>query len=90
MPWYEKFVTRIPGVQGGEPIIVGTRTPVRTIATLYHVTYPGDLDRVLAALPHLNQAQIEAGLAYYRDHRDEIDADIERQRAALSDFRTAS
>jgi uncharacterized protein (DUF433 family) len=82
MNWYDDHITRIPGVQGGEPVVVGTRTPVRTIAILYHETYAYDLAKVLASLPHLTSTQVDAALAYYRDHRAEIDALSARHREA--------
>jgi uncharacterized protein (DUF433 family) len=84
--WYESYIERVEGVQGGEPVVCGTRTPVRTIAILFHVTYPNDIDEVRRALPHQTAEQIDAALAYYRVHRDEIDADIERHEQALRDF----
>lgn len=86
MGWYDQYVTRVPGVQGGEPVLVGTRTPVRSIAVLYWRTYPKQIDEVQAALPHLTRIQLDAALAYYCDHRAEIDADIEGHRQALQEF----
>ncbi|MGH2461850.1 MAG: DUF433 domain-containing protein [Chloroflexota bacterium] len=29
---YDRSIEKVPGVQGGEPVIKGTRTPVRTVA----------------------------------------------------------
>jgi uncharacterized protein (DUF433 family) len=81
--WFEKHIERVPGVQGGEPVIVGTRTPVRTIAVLFHVTYPGDIIRVAEALPHLQREQIEAALDYYDNNRDEIDGYIAEHHRAF-------
>jgi uncharacterized protein (DUF433 family) len=83
---YECYIERVEGVQGGEPVVCGTRTPVSTIAILFHVTYPNDIDEVRRALPHLTAEQIDAALAYYQAHRDEIDADIQRHEQALRDF----
>lgn len=85
-----KFITQIPGVVGGYPIIVGTRTPVRTIVELYYEIYPGDMDEVLDALQHLSREEIEAALEYYRDYPDLVDEDIARQKAALEAFIAAS
>lgn len=90
MAWYEDYIARVPGVQGGEATVRGTRTPVRTVVVLSHHTYPGQPDEVRATLPHLTSQQIEAGLAYYRDHTAEVEADIERHCAALRRFRPAS
>lgn len=52
MGWYEALVTRIPGVQGGIPVLVGTPTPVSSVVA-YCKTYEGDRREVGAALPHL-------------------------------------
>jgi uncharacterized protein (DUF433 family) len=84
--WFDAYITRTPGVQGGEPVLAGTRTPVRTVAVLFHVTYPGDQERVARALPHLRAAQIDAALAYYDCHRNEIDQLIEENRKAFEAF----
>jgi uncharacterized protein (DUF433 family) len=87
---YDEYIARAPGVQGGEPVIKGTRTPVRTIAVLYRDTYPDDLDKVHASLPHLTADQVKAALGYYNDHRAEVDGHILRHRTALQRFRAAS
>jgi uncharacterized protein (DUF433 family) len=59
-----------PGVCGGEPIVKGTRTSVRSIATYYQSGM--SVDEVLDALPHLSPAQAHSALAYYFDHQSEI------------------
>ena len=79
----DQYIARIADVQGGEPVLCGTRTPVRTVAVLYHCAYAHDLDEVQRALPHLTAAQIHAALAFYAQHRDEIDRHIERHEHAL-------
>ena len=62
-----------PKLRGGRPIIAGTGTAVRTIASLYKLGLsPED---VAGELP-LSLAQIYAALAYYHLHQAEIDADI--------------
>jgi len=76
------IIVRVPGVQGGYPVIAGTRTPVRAIIELYRDVYPGDLDEVKASLPHLSDADIEAAFEYYREHPEIIDEDIKRHRDA--------
>ncbi len=81
--WFDKHITRVPGVQGGEPVIVGTRTPVRTISVLFHITYPGDCAEVGRSLPHLQPEQIDASLAYYGHNRAEIDGYIDEHHRAL-------
>ncbi len=87
--WYDHFIEKVPGVQGGEPIIVGTRTPVRTIIQMYQTAYPGDLTEIGHALPHLTRRQIRAALAYYRDHPVEIEAHIERHRVVQNNLQVS-
>ncbi|MGH2457289.1 MAG: DUF433 domain-containing protein, partial [Chloroflexota bacterium] len=80
--WYDRFIEEVPGVQGGEPVVRETRTPVRTIAGYFNA-YHGKFEEVQNALPHLTQEQIEAAMDYYRDHRAEIEGHVERHRQAL-------
>lgn len=41
--------------------------------------YGSSPEELALQLPHLTTGQIESALAYYRDHRPEIDADLERR-----------
>ena len=84
--WYDEYIECVPGVQGGYPIVAGTRTPVRTIVLLAHRTYQDEPERVAWSLPHLTERQIEAALAYYRDHPSTVDEDIERQEKLMHDL----
>ena len=89
MSWYDEYITRTPGVQGGEPVVAGTRTPVRSIVVLYDI-HRFDRSKVRASLPHLKLEQIDAALDYYRDHKAEIDAIIRDQRQALQELSAAT
>lgn len=74
------YITRSDQILGGEPIIRGTRTPVRAIVELWRDgTAP---EEICKHLPHLNLAQVFDALSYYSDHQDEINAHIERNRIA--------
>jgi uncharacterized protein (DUF433 family) len=84
--WYKPYIARTPGVQGGAPVLKGTRTPVRSVVSLFFRTSPDNLSEVQVALPHLSRTQIEAALAFYRAHQAEVDADLERQQRALAAF----
>jgi uncharacterized protein (DUF433 family) len=90
MAWYEPYITHIKGVQGGDAILAGTRTPVRTVVAFFESVYPGDLDGVAAALPHLTEDQIRAALAYYEAYPGEIQAEEARHRKALERLQKAS
>lgn len=65
-------------ILGGEPIIKGTRTPVRAIVELWR---GGNLpEEIPHHLPHLTLAQVFDALSYYSDHTDEISRYIEANR----------
>jgi uncharacterized protein (DUF433 family) len=72
------YVTSNDQILSGEPIIRGTRTPVRAIVEVWRMgTEP---EEIIRQLPHLTLAQVFDALSYYSDHQDEINAHIERNR----------
>ena len=77
-----ELIVRVPGIHGGEPVIRGSRVPVRSVV-IAHERYAGDLVRVSEAFSVGIQA-IEAALAYYATHRGEIDEIIEKREQAAS------
>jgi uncharacterized protein (DUF433 family) len=65
-------------ILGGEPIVKGTRTPVRAVVENWRLgVAPEEIPR---RLPHLTLAQVFDALSYYSDHQDEINGYIERNR----------
>jgi uncharacterized protein (DUF433 family) len=70
---------RDPAIVGGEPVIEGTRVPVRSLVIIYRLY--GDEARVLKAFPHVSRAAVEEALAYYEANREEIDRDIAENEA---------
>jgi uncharacterized protein (DUF433 family) len=72
------YVTRVSGIQGGRPIIKGTRVPVKAIVGYYKMGL--SVEEILEGLPQLTPAQVYEALSYYHDHPDEIERDIEESR----------
>jgi uncharacterized protein (DUF433 family) len=72
-------VERRPGVCGGIPVIRGTRFPVRSVVeyVLHHGMTP---EEMVAQWKRLTLGQVHGALAFYYDHRKEIDADMRRNR----------
>ena len=62
----------------GEPIIKGTRTPVRAIVELWRQGLSPE--EIPNHLPHLTLAEVFDALSFYSDHQAEINAHIERNR----------
>jgi len=72
------YIVRDERILSGEPIIKGTRTPVRAIVETWRMgVAPEEIPK---GLPHLTLAQVFSALSYYSDHQDEINNYIERNR----------
>ena len=68
------YITADEKILGGEPIIKGTRTPVRAIVEIWRLGIPAE--EIAKRLPHLTLAQVFAALSYYSDHQEEINDHI--------------
>jgi uncharacterized protein (DUF433 family) len=75
-----EHIVRTPDTCGGKPRIAGTRIQVKDVA-LMHERMGQTPAEIVADFPHLTLADVHAALAYYHDHRDEIDAEINADRA---------
>ena len=72
------YIVTDDGILSSEPIIKGTRTPVRAIVELWRLGVTPE--EIPNRLPHLTLAQVFDALSYYSDHQGEINAYIERNR----------
>ncbi|MBM4038790.1 MAG: DUF433 domain-containing protein [Planctomycetes bacterium] len=66
-----RWITRKRSVHGGEPMIRGTRLPVSPIVSCYKEGM--DIAEILEGYPGLTPAQVHEALAYYYDHKEEIE-----------------
>jgi uncharacterized protein (DUF433 family) len=64
-------IVRSPRVLGGEPIVRGTRIPVRSI--ILAAREYGGVEGVLEAYPQLTPADVHDALAFYETHQAEIE-----------------
>jgi uncharacterized protein (DUF433 family) len=65
-----RYITSHPEILGGEPIVAGTRTPIRAIVELWRLGYAPE--EIPLHLPHLTLAQVFDALSYFSDHQEEI------------------
>jgi len=80
------YIVQDPGICGGKPRIKGTRIKVQHVAVEYE--YMGWMpDKICDAHPHLTLAQVHAALAYYYDHKPQIDADMRADEDFISQLR---
>lgn len=74
-----QYLTQIQGVRSGHTIVEGTRIGVHDVVSL--VVAGASVDDVCRSFPELKRSQVYACLAYYEDHRGEIDVLIAEQMA---------
>lgn len=62
----------VEGAGGPKPCIVGTR--IRVVDVLgWHEDLGWSADKIVEEFPQLTQADVYAALAYYWDHKEELD-----------------
>lgn len=69
---YDAHITSTPGTRVGKPRIVGRRITVSDVA-IWFLQMGLSVDEIVKDYD-LSHAQVHAALAYYYDHRAEIDA----------------
>jgi len=74
-----RYLARIAGVRSGATIVVGTRIGVHDVVGL--IVNGASVDDVVRSFPELTRAQVYECLAYYEDHREEIDWRVAEQMA---------
>jgi uncharacterized protein (DUF433 family) len=79
------LIVRNPKVRGGRPCIAGTGLRVTDIvmASLFHNRTPSEI----ASDYDIFMAEVHAALAYYYQHKDELDADIRQQIATAAAYK---
>lgn len=70
----------------GVPIISGTTMKVVELVQ-EHLANDWGPDQLVEQHPYLSKGQVYSTLAYYWDHKEELDRDIERRRALAEEYR---
>ena len=80
------YIAIDPGIKGGSPVIVGTRTKVMDIAIRYEF---GGMtpDQIIEQFPHLSLAQIHDALSYYYEHKSELDGIYRKEQRLVDELR---
>ena len=73
-----RYIVRTPGVRSGNARIEGTRVAVHDVIGLLQTGETVD-SLISRCSPDLTRAQVYECLAYYEDHRGEIDVLVARQ-----------
>jgi uncharacterized protein (DUF433 family) len=72
-----RYLVNLPGVCQGKTIVEGTRIGVHDVVGL--IINGASVEDVCRSFPDLSRAQVYECLAYYEDHRTEIDALVAEQ-----------
>ncbi len=83
-PVMEQHIVINPDVRGGKPHIAGTRIAVADVV-LMHLRLGQSLEEI-AGKYDLSLAAVHAAMAYYYDHRAEIDRSVEEDAAFAQAF----
>jgi uncharacterized protein (DUF433 family) len=86
LPVVTEYIGIRPGHCGGNPHILGHRIKVKHVA-VWHEQMGMTATEIVATYPTLTLSQVHAALAYYYDHRGEIQAEIEEERRFVEELR---
>src|SRR5215471_11548538 len=79
-------ITKTPGVCGGRACIAGHRVRVLDIV-IWHEQQDMTPDEIVSQIPSITLADVHAALAYYYDHREEIQEEIRHESGQGEEFR---
>ena len=84
-PVLDRFIEATPGILGGKPCIAGHRIRVVDVAIWNEKLglSPDDI----ASKYDLSLAEVHAALAYYFDHREEMEADLRADEAFVAELK---
>jgi len=72
----------------GVPYIAGTQTKVEEVI-LDHLAYHWDAEEIQRQHPDLTLGQIHSALAYYYDHQEELDREIDNGLREVAQIRAS-
>ena len=78
-----RYIVQRAGVRSGHPVVEGTRIGVHDVVAM--IQTGATVDEVVTSFPRLTRAQVYECLAYYEDHRSEIDPLVSAQAAHLDE-----
>lgn len=80
-----KHIVQTPEIAGGKPRIEGHRITVQNVV-IWHEQMGYSIEEI-ASMYELTLAQVHSALAYYFDHKDEIDQSIAESDAFVEEMR---
>jgi uncharacterized protein (DUF433 family) len=84
-----EHIESTPGVCGGKPRIAGHRIRVEDVV-VWHERQGLSPDEIVAQFPQITLADVYAALAYYHDHREQIQDSLRQDEAFAEAMRARS
>jgi uncharacterized protein (DUF433 family) len=85
---HKLHIERRDGVCGGKPCIVGTRIRVQDIY-VWHELQGLSPEQIVSDFPQLTLADVHSALAYYFDHREDIERDMRDAESLVEKMKVA-
>ena len=79
-------ITKVPEICGGRASIAGHRVRVLDVV-IWHEQHGLSPDEIVSQVPSITLADVHAALAYYYDHREDIQEEIRAEREQAEEFR---
>jgi uncharacterized protein (DUF433 family) len=89
IPVIAEHIEITPGICGGKPRIAGHRIRVQDVVT-WNESQGCTADEIVARFPQLSLSDVYAALAYYHDHREEIQSDMSEDDALIAKVKAAN
>jgi uncharacterized protein (DUF433 family) len=86
IPTIASHIEITPGTCGGKPRIAGHRIRVEDIV-VWHERMGDSPDEIVTRFPQITLSDVYAALAYYHDHREKIDTDMEEGEKLVEEMR---
>lgn len=89
LPVIGEHIVATPDICGGKPRIAGSRIRVKDVV-IWHDRQGMTPSEIVSKWPHVTLASIYAALAYYHDHREEMNAELAADQAWYEDQKAKS
>ena len=80
-----EHIVSTPETCGGKPRVDGTRIRVKDLV-LWHEQLGMSPEEIVSEWPHLTLGDVYAALAFYDDHRQQIDAEMKAEEAFAAEL----
>jgi uncharacterized protein (DUF433 family) len=82
----KEHITKTPGVCGGKACIAGHRIRVMDVV-VWHEHRGMSPEEIVTVFPSITLADVYAALAYYLDHREDVEAEFRHEEEMAEKYR---